>query len=527
MSLANISMGEDYWEAFKLQDEDLEFLYNYLLEIETPLTSQELVDALVVERIRQRKLEIERQRTSGGDLYQPKGSYKEKQKLIFPAMGWRHGNVVGARQGVNPELGGFDVIQVAFEDGSQREFASGLLDHKLNEPPKLVEDFNHLDKTTVLKIYLDDLLDALEEGLAANPDFVRIAARWFPRALLVDINVGHLNLAEAVLDMAGGGPLSTDKLLEQIELHADVNPKLVEFSLDLALQEDQRFDEIGPAGDVLWFLRRLEPPMVLETPLHLRYAEIDYDRSVLTPEMLALEQALDDECSPPTGKAQTSNDVEVRLIYPHLRSGTLPLSARLRHLFPTAYEAPRVRFMLVDGDSGEQFPGWVVREKRYVYGLQDWYESHGMMPGSILRVRRGKKPGEVIIHTDNRRPSREWIRTVLVGSDGGVVFAMLKQIVSTPFDDRMAVAIPDHKALDQVWTASQKEAPPIERVIVNIIKELAKLNPQSHVHASELYAAVNVIRRLPPGPILALLASRPWFIHVGDQHYRLNDAEYD
>ena len=81
----------------------------------------------------------------------------------------------------------------------------------------------------------------------------------------------------------------------------------------------------------------------------------------------------------------------------------------------------------------------------------------GMMPGSILRVRRGKKPGEVIIHTDTRRPSREWIRTVLVGSDGGVVFAMLKQIVSTPFDDRMAVAIPDHKALDQVWANSQKK----------------------------------------------------------------------
>jgi len=140
------------------------------------------------------------------------------------------------------------VIQVAFEDGSQREFASGILDHKLNEPPKLVEDFNHLDKATVLKIYSDDLLDALEDGLAANSDFVRIAARWFPRALLVDINVGHLNLAEAMLDMAGGGPLSTNQLLEQIELHADVNPKLVEFSLDLALQEDQRFDEIGPAG---------------------------------------------------------------------------------------------------------------------------------------------------------------------------------------------------------------------------------------------------------------------------------------
>ena len=102
-----------------------------------------------------------------------------------------------------------------------------------------------------MKIYADDLLDALEDSLSANPDFVRIAGRWFPRALLVDINVGHLNLAEAVLDMSGGGPLTTGQLLEQIELTADVNPKLVEFSLDLALQEDQRFDEVGPAGDVL------------------------------------------------------------------------------------------------------------------------------------------------------------------------------------------------------------------------------------------------------------------------------------
>jgi len=97
MSLVKISMGEDYWEAFKLQDEDLEFLYNYLLEIETPLTSQELVDALVVERIRQRKLEIERQRTSGGDLYQPKGTFKEKQKLIFP--GWGGGTAMSLASG--------------------------------------------------------------------------------------------------------------------------------------------------------------------------------------------------------------------------------------------------------------------------------------------------------------------------------------------------------------------------------------------------------------------------------------------
>ena len=55
---------------------------------------------------------------------------------------------------------------------------------------------------------------------------------------------------------------------------------------------------------------------------------------------------------------------------------------------------------------------------------------------------------------------------MLVGSDGGVVFAMLKQTVSTNFDDRMVIAIPDVEAVDQVWERMQKENPPFERVVI-------------------------------------------------------------
>jgi hypothetical protein len=102
---------------------------------------------------------------------------------------------------------------------------------------------------------------------------------------------------------------------------------------------------------------------------------------------------------------------------------------------------------------------------------------------------------------------------------------MLKQTINAPFDERMGIAVPDREAVDQVWQRTQKERVPFERVVVNTVRELAKLNPQSHVHASELYAAVNVMRRCPPGPILALLASRPWFIHVGDLHFRFDDSE--
>jgi hypothetical protein len=361
--------------------------------------------------------------------------------------------------------------------------------------------------------------------LDANQDFVRIAGRWFPRALLVDVNQGHLNLAEAVLDMAGGGPLPTEALLKQVELPSSENSKLVEFSLDLGLEEDARFDEVGPAGEVLWFLQRLEPQEVRETPIFLRYHEIEHDRDLLTGDMLALERELDDELSPLKPNNSNDDEVVISLNFPHWRVGSLPLSSRIDHLFPTAYEAPRIRFMIEDQKTGESFPGWVVREKRYVIGLQEWYQSQGLMPGSLVRVRQGDDPGKVMVSVDSRRSSREWIRTVLIGSDGGTVFAMLKQVVAAAFDERMAIKVPDVSALDLVWKKMQKERPPFERVVVGIVRELTKLNPQGHVHASELYAAVNVVQRCPPAPILALLGSRSWFEHVGDLHFRFDDSE--
>jgi hypothetical protein len=525
MVMASFSLREDYWETFSLTDDDIGFLYNYLLEIETPFTTRELVSALVKERIQREIQAIERQRSSGGDIYFPKEEYSEGQYLVFPALAWKRGKVANIREGLNPDIESFKVIRVRFDDDEEREFASSLQDHPLNKPPDFVEKDELLDTQVVLENYLPLLVDRVEEGLENIEDFVRIAGRWFPRALLIDVNVGHLNLAEAALDMAGGGPMTTSELLKQVELPADVNSKLLEFSLDLALQEDPRFDEVGPAGDVLWHLQRLEPDEVRELPIYLRYHNIDYDRSLLGEEMLALERQLDDELSPIDERYRGEEEAVVRLIYPHWRSGTLPLSSRIRHLFPTAYEAPRIRFILIDESSDEQFPGWVVRERRYVFGLQDWYQKNGLIPGSLVRLRRGKNLGEVFVSHDSQRSSREWIRTLLVGSDGGVVFAMLKQIITAAYDERMAIAVPDVDGLDRVWERMQKEKPAFERVVVNMVRELAKLNPQRHVHASELYATVNTVRRIPPGPILALLSSRTWFTHVGDLHFRFDDSE--
>jgi hypothetical protein len=516
-------ISTDYWTDIQITQQDVEYLHNHLFELETPLTAGELVTVFIDERIRVERQAVQERRQSGGKTYLPKESYQVGEELIFPALNWKHGRVTGVRNGTNPEIGPFDVLTVDMGNGSERLFASNLSSHVLNDEPVTVEE-DGFDAAAILSAQGSVIEKKIEAAFQADDDLVRIAGRWFPRALLIDVNVGHLNLAEAVLDMAGGEPLPASALLKDVALPEGSNPKLAEFSLNFALQEDERFDEVGPAGQVLWCLRRLEPAEVRDVPLHLRYSPIEYDRAALTPQMVALEAQLDDELS---DLAAASNkdvkEVTVSLIYPHLRSGTLPLSARVRPLFPTAYESPRVRFTLVDGRTKQKMPGWVVRQHRYVFGLREWYKANELMPGSLVRIRRGEQPGEVIIEAKTYRSTKDWIRTVIVGADGGMVFAMLKQSISAEFNDRMAFAIPSTEAVDQLWLQDKKR--PFEKLVADMIREMSKLTPQGHVHAQELYSAVNIARRVAPAPLFALLASKPEFTHVGDLHFRLNDLE--
>ena len=515
-------ISTDYWTDLQITQQDIEYLHNHLFELETPLTARELVTVFIEERIRMERLAAQQLRQAAGKTYLPKESYQVGDDLIFPALNWKHGTVTAVRPGTNPELGAFDVLTVDMGNGAERLFASNLPNHTLNDEPIDVEEEGS-DAEEILRTYGNALEKKIESAFRTDDELVRIAGRWFPRALLVDVNVGHLNLAEAVLDMAGGEPLPTSALLKDVAMPEGVNPKLAEFSLNLALQEDGRFDEVGPAGEVLWCLRRLEPEEVREVPLYLRYSPIEYDRAMLTQQMLDLESQLDDELSDFEAEPDEGvREVTVSLVFPHLRSGTLPLSARVRPLFPTAYESPRVRFTLVDGRTKQRMPGWVVREHGYVFGLREWYKANDLMPGSLVRIRRGENPGEVIIETKPYR-TKDWVRTVIIGADGGMVFAMLKQSISAEFNDRMAFAIPSLDAVDQFWLQEKKR--PFDKLVADIIREMSKLTPQGHVHAQELYSAVNIVRRVPPAPLLALLASKPEFTHVGDLHFRLSGME--
>lgn len=515
------SIPNEYWLSLQVTPQDVENLHTYLFERETPLTTRELVSEFIEARIRVEREAAEKKQKSAGRIFLPKEKYELGEGLVFPALGWKQGKVTGVRPGVNPSVSDFDVITVELEDQTERLFAARVAAHLLNDVQHTKPEEEALKPATVFNEHGAALERKLEAAFTADEGLVKIAGRWFPRALLIDINEGQLNLAEAVLDMSGGEPLSTSALIKDIELPESVNPKLAEFSLNYALQDDDRFDEVGPAGQVLWCLRRLEPDFVREVPPPLRYIEIPHDRNDLEPEMIALEEQLDDELSPASdadGHGEISS-VTITLIYPHLRAGTLPMSTRARALFPTAYESPRVRFTLVDGKTKQRIPAWVVRENGYVYGLREWYKAHQLIPGSLVQVHKGENPGEVIVDAKSQRSSKDWVRTVMVGTDGGLVFAMLKQAITAEFNDRMVVHVPDFKALDPVWEKKR----PFEDLVLHVMRELAKSNPQGHVHAQELYAAVNLVRRVPPAPLFSLLATNPIFKHVGDLHFRLDE----
>jgi hypothetical protein len=518
---------EAYWSQFDVDDRDLDFIYSLLLEREVPLTTAEMAVALVDRRLQRLEEEAATAEPTQAAAYLPAETYQVGARLTFPALSGRSGEVIAIRQGENPERGPFGVIRVSFGDGDEREFAMQLEDHILNHPTEATDESHQLTGSeTVMERFGDVIEKRIEDRLRQAEDIVWIAGRWFPKALLAEINVGHLNLAEAVLDVAGGGPLPTDALVEHLEMPDDVDPLLRTFSLDYALQEDGRFDEVGPAGRVLWFLKRLEPPEVLFPPPRLEYTPISYDRGVLTESLLDLERSLDDELSPEAWPTSTGEEVELAVIFPHWRVGSLPLSSRLRSMFPTAYEAPRIRFILVDGSSGHKFPGWVVRRERYVFGLDEWYRDNEVPAGGLVRVRRGDQPGEVVVQAVDRRRRNDWIRTVAPNASGQLGFTMLKQPVGTAYDDLMVVGLIDPVALDEAWLRGSQRNLPLDRLVSYVFRELAKLNPQSAVHAQALYSGLNVLRRLPPGPIFAELITRPYYVHVGDLYWRFEDSAW-
>jgi len=511
----------EYWgSSFSITNEDLEHLLNLFFEDELPRTDDELALAVVRRHCQHEEAAVSRE-LAKGTLYQPKHVYEVGQRLVFPALDYVVGNVVAVRDGQNPEVGPFQVIQVQFEGQPEREFAANYsCAHRLNEDSagtmpqdgeslRSPEDLYHLYGTNVRA----QLVAALDN----RSDFVWLFGKRFPTGLLADVNVGHLNLAEAVLDMAGGGPLPTEALLRDVSLPHEINKQLQEFSLNYALYKDERFDEVGPAGEVLWFLRRLEPPEVLYPPRRLMYEPVAHRRELLDDALLRIESELADEWSELAAPDELPDEITFALTFPHRRVGTLPLTPTIATFFPTG-RTRRIRFMFEDARSGQRWPGWVVREHHYVFGLDTWYEANDVPVGGWIQLIRSDQPGIVIVDLQSRRPKREWVRVATV-KDGKLVFEMLKRQMTCEYDELMVAAVDNPASVDELWVRTEEQHRPLADLIQDLFPQLARLSPQGTVHAKTLYSAMNILRRIPPGPTFTEMVQHPAFRAVGNGYW--------
>jgi len=523
---------QSYWQdEFAVTQEDIEFIYSLLIETGTPLLSDEIARALIEERVEKEINQI-RLNLKRGRIYQPRDEYKVGDGIVFPALDGKFGVVVAERPGYNPEYGDFTVIQVQIEgENKAREFASRLTaPHKQNRGDSadaILASLSNASSDEIFALYGRLIQQKVEQALFSsdNLDFVRFGKAWYLKGLLADVHIGHRNIVEAVLDV-NGAPLGPEELLRQIDLPPDIPAEARLFSLNYALEHDERFVDVGADDRVLWFLRRLEPAEAQQPPHRLIPTSPTYDRSVLTREMLLLEKELDDEWSEvewPRSELADVSSVSFTLTYPHYRAGTIPLTQRIQQLFPKG-STQHTRVTLIDGQSGNHIPAWVVHPHRYVYGLEHWYRANRILAGSYLTLEKTDDPFTVIINFRPKREKREWIRAA--SADGNQLrFEMRKEACRCEYDDLMVIGEDNREKIDALWLRLTEEQVPFEPIVHQVFLELAKLSPQGTVHAKTLYAAVNVARRCPPGPIFAVLATNAQFSEVGDGYWLFNKPE--
>ena len=515
----------DWLESFSLQSQDYDYLINLLLEAGTPWSTEEVVLVLLNNKLKQ---EQEKNAILSPDkglaqAYSPIETYKSGQKVYFPLLDGLSGEVMSIRNGHSPDRSDFEVMQVLCEDHITREFAISL------NPSDVSDNFNYTNNgdadplsefaKQILQKNTPMLENKIQADLLEYSELVRLSGYWFPVDLLADINVGYLNLVEAALDLADGRPLSTKELLHQIGITGESEEALLIFSLNYALQIDDRFEDVGPTGQVLWFLSSMKPRDIITSEKYLVCDMANCLVEPLTADMKILSMTLRDEFSENIATEHADGPVEVVLTYPHLKAGTLPLSAHTAHVFPSALVSPRVKITFVDGLSGESFPGWVAQKERFVWGMGPLYKRYDVISGARITISPGSDLSQSIVHVDRRNPIKEWVRTLLV-EDGRFYIELRKRDISVGYVEENMICVEDSSGVKDLCEQLLHNGVTLEKIVERTFRELSKLTPQGNVHAHTLYSAVNVIRRIPPEPILVVLCGDSCYKHVGDAYWR-------
>jgi hypothetical protein len=483
-----------YWQKqFTPSNQDIEAIYNQILESGEPIQLDQLAVELVRRHCETEELES-RSELQRGRLYQPKERYRAEERLVFPALDFVAGTVTATR----------------------REFVAGFdHDHPLNTTEQSLANLQGLlPPEELYNAYREAIYTKIKDALDSSDEFVEFHDQYFLLDLLSDFHEGLFNIADAAIDI-NSGPLSTDTLIDQmglVEQGQDITDAM-RFTVSYRLANNERFDDVGPTGQVLWYLGRIEPPEAHHPPRRLLPVVDTYDASQFDEDLRVLLATIDDETTRLEDFAaldSLAKEVTVTLNYPHRRVGVLPLTPKTLPLFPVSHYNP-VLFEFVDGRTGNVFPGWVVLKHKYVFGLEDWYQKNKLPVGTYISIKRTDNPLQLIVDFEATRTQRDWVRMAGVAGRR-LTFQMNPAAYNSKYDELMIIGESNTSQIDQLWVNAEDKNLSIFDTLCQIFPELSKLNPQSTVHAKTLYSGVNVIRRAGPGVIFQELISHACFI---------------
>ena len=89
----------------------------------------------------------------------------------------------------------------------------------------------------------------------------------------------------------------------------------------------------------------------------------------------------------------------------------------------------------------------------------------------------------------------------------------------------MAIFVENSPNLDTFWETNNRKEANITRQLELVFKELAKDNPQGIIHFNEIYAAMNMLRRIPPRLLYSILLTEDSIQRIDEMYFKLVDKD--
>lgn len=246
--MAKTPKNESYWrDSFSITEEEDLALQTYFETEGMPMTLSEVAHYVV-------QHQLANEAVANAGQYAPHQSYEVGQTLTFAALNGVVGEVVKVRPGNNPRYGNFEVIAVRFSGQSPvREFVAGNDAIRLNSSES--PTFQRLSEADIFDRYGDLIEETTQAALEDSGEYITNGREWLPRAMLLTFHAGHLNIAEAMVDMVGS-PLTPEELLPELDVESPLSDAAKRFSLNYALAQDNRFKNVGSDAEPRWDLNK-------------------------------------------------------------------------------------------------------------------------------------------------------------------------------------------------------------------------------------------------------------------------------